>query len=270
MKFKKGLIYGLTILFLNTGIINVTAEETTNNLQIEDEQNIDFTTGSEDLQAIQEGIETEENSPIAASLNDLNNTTEKVAIDIEKGMRTVQKYNPVLGSELVRKGDIFITSGTSPSASGSGIVGHAGIAISSNEILSINGYGEYPTVRTVYNWLDTYNEKGWTKVYRVNSKKQAEKAADWAKKYYYSSNRKDIEYAIFTTTLNSKTEKTYCSRIVWQAYKYGTNAKIVWDAAEIKKISQNYILPYDLDDVFTYPYSATLINYAPKGADTLK
>ena len=113
--------------------------------------------------------------------------------------------------ELREAGDVFITSSTVSS----GLLGHAGISISSSSILHIAGPGEHPDTISKNSWLNKYDE-GWNKVYRHSDSSIAEDAAQWAEDTYKDS---DAEYVI-TMDLES-TDETYCSKLVWQAYYYG-------------------------------------------------
>ena len=111
-------------------------------------------------------------------------------------------------------GDIFVTNGTISS----GLIGHAGIAINSEDILSTRK-GEYPSTESLQDWIRNYvnaSDKLWLNVYRYKYSTDALKAARWAERTYKG---KKIRYHIngnFSTT-----SYTYCSKIVWQAYRYG-------------------------------------------------
>lgn len=114
----------------------------------------------------------------------------------------------------IRAGDIFITNATSSS----GILGHAGIAVSPYVILHIAGPGQHPKLILTTTWFTQY-ENGWTKVYRHSNSTTASQAAQWAYDTYAYSN---AEYQI---TMNlASTDVTYCSKLVWQAYYYGPNS----------------------------------------------
>lgn len=135
-----------------------------------------------------------------------------------------------------KKGDVIITNGTSSA----GILGHAGIATSSSQILHIAGKGENPKTISFTKWHSDYTNKdrtSWTKVYRHNSSMVANAAANWAVNTYSGSN---AEYKI-TGNLAS-TDVTYCSKIVWQAYYYGPVP------SEANGPTLGYRLPYDLPD----------------------
>lgn len=87
--------------------------------------------------------------------------------------------------------------------------------------MHIRGKGYKPAVYSVKTWQKRYgivkgqqDGRTHTKVYRVGSSKKAKAAAKWAKDNYY---KKNYSYGI-NTKINSK-NPTYCSKIVWQAYK---------------------------------------------------
>ena len=117
------------------------------------------------------------------------------------------------GFELER-GDILVTNGTSKK----GLTGHAAIALDSENILHIAGPNDVPDTITKKEWIENYHDgKTWTKVYRHSDSDIASSAADWAEETYNGSN---AEYKITNDT--NDTSKTYCSKIVWQAYYFGT------------------------------------------------
>ena len=138
---------------------------------------------------------------------------------LEKKLESSSEYSLVYDSSnpsayasySMEAGDVFITSSTVSS----GLLGHAGISISSSSILHIAGPGEHPDTISKNSWLNKYDE-GWNKVYRHSDSSIAEDAAQWAEDTYKDS---DAEYVI-TMDLES-TDETYCSKLVWQAYYYG-------------------------------------------------
>ncbi len=117
----------------------------------------------------------------------------------------------------LKKGDILVSNGTSSF----GLTGHAGIAISSSQVLHIPGKNSNPLVISTKQWQDRYGivrgqkegNNTHTKVYRVGSTANAGKAAEWAE-----SNYKGKKYGYGVTTNLLSKDPTYCSKIVWQAY----------------------------------------------------
>lgn len=139
---------------------------------------------------------------------------------LEKELENSTEFSNVYDSTLaatysMTAGDVFITNGTSSF----GLTGHSGIAISSTQILHISGPGENPTTISLSTWNTDYTSKGWTKAYRHTDNDIAYSAATWAIDTYEGS---DAEYSI-NMDLTS-TDKTYCSKLVWQAYYYGPDS----------------------------------------------
>ncbi len=118
----------------------------------------------------------------------------------------------------LRKGDIIISNGTSSF----GLTGHSGIAISENDILHIVGIGYTPDIISRERFYSNYIKKSsdWIKIYRPNVYLYGSKAANWAERVYRYSN---ATYKINTDIYS--TNETYCSKIVFQAYKFGANAE---------------------------------------------
>lgn len=137
----------------------------------------------------------------------------------------------------LRKGDILITNSTSSS-----LIGHAAIALSSNEILHIQGRGYNPETVT-RSWFEETYDDGWIRVYRLNDSDIASDAADWAEDTYEGSN---AEYRI-TTNLTT-TNETYCSKLVFQAYYYGGSKLVVSEKFNLSGIISPYLLPSILSD----------------------
>jgi len=140
---------------------------------------------------------------------------------LEKALEASDEFTLVYDSTDTRgtystysltKGDVFITSGTSSA----GILGHAGIAISSDYILHIAGPGYHPTTISLSRWNSNYTTEGWTKVYRHSDDDVADQAGQWASDTYEGT---DAEYLISMNL--ASTDETYCSKLVWQAYYYG-------------------------------------------------
>lgn len=150
------------------------------------------------------------------------------------------------GIPSLAKGDVLITNGTSSY----GLTGHAAIAIGSDEILSIDAPGENPSIKTRSAFYRKYKKSSskWIKVYSPNKSKWGKSAAQWASNNYENSN---ATYQI-NTDING-TSKTYCSKIVFQAYKFGAG----------RSSFNTYYHPqgefdandYDLDNIIILPYA---------------
>lgn len=160
----------------------------------------------------------------------------------------------------IKKGDIFITDGTSLW----GLTGHAAIANGSNYILDAPGYNfsnpspqKLPTTtrqKTVASWLDEYTGKGTVWVYRLPSAYQniASAAGDWADRNYFSSTGGSVQNIFPEYGVNWNTKQkdpTHCSKIVWQAYYFGSG-----DAEVFVPTYYTVLSPYGLIDNFLSPY----------------
>lgn len=130
-----------------------------------------------------------------------------------------QQHIDGISNITLQAGDILITNSTSSS----GLVGHAAIALSDQRILHIPGTGEHVTILTPVQFKQKYKD-GWIKVYRLQNAVAGQAAADWAEKTYADAK------ATYRITMNlTTTYETYCSKIVWQAYRYGVGKDCVWD-----------------------------------------
>lgn len=130
----------------------------------------------------------------------------------------VLAVNKFGGWPTLASGDIIITNGTRSA----GLTGHAAIAVGSNSILSIEGKGERINIRSKTSFYKRYKTSSskWIKVYRPKTASWGAKAGAWAKENYPE---KSSSYQI---NLDLKgTAKTYCSKIVFQSYKYGVGKK---------------------------------------------
>lgn len=133
----------------------------------------------------------------------------------------------------LQAGDIVLTDRHNTSAWG--IVGHAGIAVSSNSILHIAGASA--TAATYSEWARWISDFGLAhiQVYRCNSASRGNAAAQWAIDNYYD---KTVTYQINTDLFSTST--TYCSKIVWQAYYFGAGS------SSVDMPILNLVMPYDL------------------------
>lgn len=148
-------------------------------------------------------------------------------------------------------GDILITSGTSAF----GMLGHAAIATSNRTILDIPRPGETTRQPTPQKWINEYINKGWVTVYRMKDSGLAASAARWADTHYYSTvgGSQNI-YPTYDITLDLySTNPTYCSKIVYQAYWYGTGS------APVMYAMSGLVTPYSLIGCFKANYIPNLI-----------
>lgn len=165
--------------------------------------------------------------------------------------------DPTSRAYQVKPGDIFITNSTSSSA----FLGHAAIATGTNSILDMPGLnvGDKNSNNrqlTWAKWKKTYN-KGWIKVYRMKNTKMATQVARYADRNYYSSTgsaTKNIKIPYGIDSHRYQKRPNYCSKLVWQAYYYGSgNAKVVVPNSGI-------ISPYALPTTSFYKeYGVSLI-----------
>lgn len=126
----------------------------------------------------------------------------------------------------IKKGDILITNGTSSS----GLLGHAAIANGNEYILDIPGAGKTTRQVPTSKWMSDYDPEGWVKVYRLKDSSVANAAANWADKNYYSTkgtSKQNIFPKYGMTGSRYSKNPTYCSKIVLQAYYFGTGNKPV-------------------------------------------
>lgn len=158
----------------------------------------------------------------------------------------------------IKPGDIFVTNATSAA----GIVGHAAIANGSNHILDMPGVkrGASPENNnrqlTVSQWLSKYSD-GWIKVYRIKDSSLAAQVARYADTHYYSSKgttTKDIHIKYGLTPHLYSLTPSYCSKLVYDAYYYGSGSKSV-----MKKHS-GYVFPYDLITFFNRSYKPSKVH----------
>ena len=156
----------------------------------------------------------------------------------------------------LKSGDVLITNDTIVL----GITGHAAIALSSNKILDIPAPKKLVRTQTVSQFVTSYN-KGWIKVYRPINSTWGSKAATWAQNNYEGSN---APYRI-TNEINS-TKETYCSKIVYQAYKFGVG-RTAFNTYEHSQGGGYSANDYDLKSGMVLPYGLPVsikINYSDK------
>ncbi|HDB9028438.1 TPA: hypothetical protein O7Q48_002635 [Staphylococcus aureus] len=157
------------------------------------------------------------------------------------------KYSEIQDDKFqLQPGDIIITKGPVMW----GFFGHCSISIDDKTILQIEGPGDKPTTQSFesfkYNYASGKND--WMKVYRCSYPGAGKKAADWVKKNYENTNHRYL----VTLNLNSK-KFTYCTKIIYQAYKFGVSEK------SVKSYGLHIISPYAIKDNFIDPYKLRLV-----------
>lgn len=144
----------------------------------------------------------------------------------------------------LESGDIIMTNDTNKN----GFTGHVGIAIAPNDILDIPGFDRPVRTQSPSQFTSDYSD-GWVKVYRPLNSTWGYKAGRWARNTYKDSD------AIYSLTNDlTTTHETYCSKIVYQAYKYGVGK----DAFYSNYYSERLILPYELRDILKVEYHGSL------------
>ncbi|WP_099223928.1 hypothetical protein [Listeria costaricensis] len=150
----------------------------------------------------------------------------------------------------MQKGDILVTDNGL-----GGISGHAGIAISAEHILTINGYWNTTTLEPLSTWMKkNAGSKGTTWVRRLKNTTIAYKAGDWAYKNYWNASggtKQTIRPSYGFRGSRYDKNPTYCSKIVLQAYYFGSGS------APVVKVFPSLVAPRDLHTYFSssyYPY----------------
>lgn len=129
-------------------------------------------------------------------------------------------------------GDFFVMD----SNASAGFSGHAVLVLSNNEFLNHTPKlpGGHPQTITREKFNRDYKGRN-IKVYRSNNYYWGVNASNWADRTYRNSN---ATYQI--TNSLSDTSKTYCSKIVYQAYRYGAGKE------SINEMLFDIVRPYDL------------------------
>ncbi|MCR8996519.1 YiiX/YebB-like N1pC/P60 family cysteine hydrolase [Brevibacillus halotolerans] len=147
----------------------------------------------------------------------------------------------------IKPGDILITNNTSSK----GLTGHAAIVIDTENVVEILGPGFHPQKNPIKRFFGkNVSKKYGTKVVRYNRTKIRNQAADWAE--WYVKKYDDVEYAI--SDLYNYKYKTYCSKIVWNAYYFGAGVRLNTSTTYVpgpggtSPIELEISAPYDLED----------------------
>jgi hypothetical protein len=180
--------------------------------------------------------------------------------------RATKEQNANRFKRDLQKGDIIIVN--------SGGFGHAAIATSDNYILemsgnnnpinwAITGISDNNHQLNKHNWLWGKPEQGFEgkrqidrpiQIWRLPNKAMANKGASYADKTFWNSSggykkNRHIDYLLRTGTLNIN--PNYCSKMVFQAYWYGSgSASVVQSYAS----GLAFISPGALPNLFTKAY----------------
>lgn len=143
-------------------------------------------------------------------------------------------------------GDILISNASMYS----GIPGHAALAVSDDTVLHITNPSS-PTTRLSFDqFVSQFTKDGkWIKIYRSKYPGAGQKAADWANRNY-----KGNQHFYRIDTNLSSTRWTYCSKIIFQAYKYGVSHESIYAPGS------HIISPYALPSLSSSAYHFDLIH----------
>lgn len=146
-------------------------------------------------------------------------------LESEEFRAVVTRLNP---------GDVFIMNSTASW----GLSGHAAMALSNDEIINIAGPSSKTEIvpRSTFNGYYTGRD---IELYRTNNYYWGTAAAEWADQEY-RTNKADYELSMDAAS----TRPTYCSKLVFQAYKYGAGL----DSIAIDAVS-GLISPYALKNL---------------------
>lgn len=136
-------------------------------------------------------------------------TSDSFDMNSEDFTRTVSTLKP---------GDVF----TMNSVASYGLTGHAALVISNNEILNIAGPSETTKFLTKSQFNSLYGGRNIT-LYRPNIATWGVEAATWADNEYRNN---PASYQLGMDLVS--TRPTYCSKIVYQAYRFGVGTESLW------------------------------------------
>ncbi|XP_022828894.1 uncharacterized protein LOC111358186 [Spodoptera litura] len=154
---------------------------------------------------------------------------------------------------VVKKGDILITG-----RGIGGLLGHSAIMTTDNWVLEMpggkgwnNGIPNNNRQIQKDKWFNQH-ASDWTTVYRCKDSAVAKQAATWADHRYYNpsgGSTKTVHVTYKLTTNFKSISPSYCSKLVVQAYYYGTGKKAV-----IKNPFNKIIIPTTIPSYFLSPY----------------
>lgn len=152
-------------------------------------------------------------------------------------------------------GDILVVGGDFPT----GVLGHAAILNADGYVLEMPGgdgwwFGIADNNRQLpkRQWI-TEHIKEWTSVYRINDTNLARQVARYADTHFYSttgSATKNIHLDYYLNSHIKQFNPNYCSKLVWQAYFYGTGTlPVIIDTGDWLVIP-----PTNLPNIFSKAY----------------
>ncbi|MCT0509792.1 hypothetical protein [Lactococcus lactis] len=154
-----------------------------------------------------------------------------------------------------RAGDILIVGGNFPT----GVIGHAAILNADGYVLEMPGgpnwfWGISDNNRQLpkRQWI-TNHIKEWTSVYRIRNTGLARQVARYADTHFYNTYggaTKNIHINYLVRSNLKVTNPNYCSKLVWQAYYFGSgNLPVMYG------ISDSVVAPTGLPALFTPAYA---------------
>lgn len=174
------------------------------------------------------------------------------------------KDSKSLLANIVEPGDILIciTEGGSSSIV-AGNVGHAVIIVTDNNGLEMVGGNSIVNILESNNRIisieDWYNTRSndMVALYRCPDREAANSAADWAYRNYYNNtggHAKTVHVNYNITPDIFSTNPSYCSKLVLQAYYFGTGTKSIINLFKIIHPLNLVIVPNNIPDYFNSQY----------------
>ncbi|WP_100487068.1 hypothetical protein [Sporolactobacillus pectinivorans] len=138
-----------------------------------------------------------------------------------------------------KPGDILITNQTSSS----GLTGHSAIVLDiQGDVAEIKGLGYHPQFTSQSDFWSTNKYKVMVKRYPNATDRQ--NAANWATNWV--NNHPSEKYKIYSIWITNPSYGTYCSKIVWDAFYFGNNHKVILNYSMGSSYYYDICAPYDL------------------------
>lgn len=153
-----------------------------------------------------------------------------------------------------RAGDILVIDGDTRHGVSS-MLGHAAILNADGFVLEMSGGNPIDNNHqfTKRDWI-TRNINAWTNVYRINNRGLANQVARYADTHFYSTTggyNKNIHINYGINSHLKQFNPNYCSKLVYQAYFYGSGSLPVM----IDYGDRHYVAPAVLTQAFSGNYS---------------
>ncbi|MBH0333661.1 hypothetical protein ABH14_28690 [Brevibacillus brevis] len=136
-----------------------------------------------------------------------------------------------------KPGDMLVSNATSSK----GLTGHAAIVTDNLTVVHIGGVGQHPEEISLSKFFKRYDNS--VKVIRYTSSRDAKKAGEWARTYAEEYSDADYDLAVKLSGFT----RTYCSKLVWQAYYYGADVNLGNKRPTSTQLFEPYAI-LDLDD----------------------